>query len=937
MRIKKLDIYGYGKWIDTSFEISEAIHIFYGANEAGKSTLMSFIHSILFGFPTRNSTLLRYEPRESSRYGGRIIVEDKRFGEAIIERVNKGKVTGDVKVTLEDGTTGTDELLDSILHGLDRNMFQNIFSFSLTDIENVHQLNKNQLSRYLLNVGAHGSDRYLRIADDFNKEADTLYKPSGRVPALNKQIANLEDKEAKLVKLEEKNEQYLNWVEQLHTTKAEIEKLEKRQTRDKKRLEDLKEFKKKWRTLEEIKRLEKQIQETKLPPLKEDGRYLLEEYNHEIAEVSTQISRTQRELEQLKSSVENIDLIEKIEDNKDKISHLENELPEIVERLNAYENIEEKRAVNQRELTALEMDLEMGDLPDYPTVVSEAERQKSYTWYEEYKKTADQKQNLAAEEIQLKNEINLKNQQLDQLETVMWDDNRMSQVEYDLQKQDTLKGQAGRKFGNTLWLMGTGLIGIVLMASTFMIEMENPWIFGLIGLITLLLSGLAIWRDQSKGNQQSGASSTLMKEEYAKQQTFKENWRTTLLEIDQIQATYQNMSQRLEQLAAKEQAILLNWEKLLSEHKLPTTFALEDAAQIFTHLDRLHEVLADDEELSKQQAELRNYLNEKIHLMSEVMDLQDQQTTSEQIRQFRNYLMRIKAERRAAEDTVERLNKYKRQLKEQNSRLEHTKEKSAHLLEAVGVETEEEYLKLYDKSDKLKAAKSRVAFLKENIPDYDANKSLPTLEEFNEQLDKQIAQTSETDAKHKEALIELANIQLNIENIEEDGTYTEKLQAFENEKAVAQHLTDEWISNKLAAGIIKETLNRITEDRFREIILDAQDYFTLLTDGEYEQIIFKDDVLFVQHHQGNVVDVQELSRGTAEPLYVAIRLAYIKNTQDMMELPIIMDDPFVNFDPQRVDNMYRLLQKLSGHLQIIYFSFDPRALEYFDGNQVKRL
>ena len=84
MRIKQLEIYGSGKWSDTTFDLTEDLHLFYGFNEAGKSTLMSFLHSILFGFPTRNSTLLRYEPRESSRYGGKIIMTDSRFGEVII-------------------------------------------------------------------------------------------------------------------------------------------------------------------------------------------------------------------------------------------------------------------------------------------------------------------------------------------------------------------------------------------------------------------------------------------------------------------------------------------------------------------------------------------------------------------------------------------------------------------------------------------------------------------------------------------------------------------------------------------------------------------------------------------------------------------------------------------------------------------------------------
>ena len=212
MRIKQLEIYGYGKWVDQSFDLANNVQLFYGANEAGKSTLMSFIHSILFGFPTRNSTLLRYEPHESSKYGGKIIAEDKRFGEIVSER-SHGKATGNVTVTLEDGTTGTDELLEQVLAGMTRETFQNIFSFSLTDIENVHQLNKNQLSRYLLNIGAHGTDYYLDLVDEFQKEADKLYRPTGRVLPLNQQLAALENQEKRLGELEARNENYLDLIE----------------------------------------------------------------------------------------------------------------------------------------------------------------------------------------------------------------------------------------------------------------------------------------------------------------------------------------------------------------------------------------------------------------------------------------------------------------------------------------------------------------------------------------------------------------------------------------------------------------------------------------------------------------------------------------------------------------------------------------------------
>lgn len=53
MKIIALNIYGYGKITETEIDANQQFIQFFGENEAGKSTMQSFIHSILFGFPTR--------------------------------------------------------------------------------------------------------------------------------------------------------------------------------------------------------------------------------------------------------------------------------------------------------------------------------------------------------------------------------------------------------------------------------------------------------------------------------------------------------------------------------------------------------------------------------------------------------------------------------------------------------------------------------------------------------------------------------------------------------------------------------------------------------------------------------------------------------------------------------------------------------------------
>ena len=132
-------------------------------------------------------------------------------------------------------------------------------------------------------------------------------------------------------------------------------------------------------------------------------------------------------------------------------------------------------------------------------------------------------------------------------------------------------------------------------------------------------------------------------------------------------------------------------------------------------------------------------------------------------------------------------------------------------------------------------------------------------------------------------------------------------------------------------------MNQVTEDRFKEIITEINIYFSYLTDYNYTNIVFKDEELFVRDKEGRVIEVRTLSRGTAEPLYVAIRLAYIIKMQDVIKLPIIMDDPFVNFDQERKSKVNQLINHLSDKIQIIYFSFDLNLEKEFKQKNIIHL
>lgn len=74
--IKKLHIISFGQFSDTSIEFSKNINLIYGKNESGKSTIVSFIEALLYGFDDGkkirhfNQKHEIYRPISSYKYSG---------------------------------------------------------------------------------------------------------------------------------------------------------------------------------------------------------------------------------------------------------------------------------------------------------------------------------------------------------------------------------------------------------------------------------------------------------------------------------------------------------------------------------------------------------------------------------------------------------------------------------------------------------------------------------------------------------------------------------------------------------------------------------------------------------------------------------------------------------------------------------------------------
>ncbi len=136
----------------------------------------------------------------------------------------------------------------------------------------------------------------------------------------------------------------------------------------------------------------------------------------------------------------------------------------------------------------------------------------------------------------------------------------------------------------------------------------------------------------------------------------------------------------------------------------------------------------------------------------------------------------------------------------------------------------------------------------------------------------------------------------------------------------------ELLKQKLITKIIERTKSNFNKNQ--PDVKNAGKYLSLLTNEKYSEINL--DLEEIQNAGGTKIKKwMELSRGTKEQLYLSLRLGYAVNySKDRItmhpngkpDLPVIIDDAFVNFDKIRTINALKCLMEFSKTNQVILFT-----------------
>lgn len=138
--------------------------------------------------------------------------------------------------------------------------------------------------------------------------------------------------------------------------------------------------------------------------------------------------------------------------------------------------------------------------------------------------------------------------------------------------------------------------------------------------------------------------------------------------------------------------------------------------------------------------------------------------------------------------------------------------------------------------------------------------------------------------------------------------------------------TAEFMKVHLAQELLKREIERNRQETHGPLLKRAQGLFEILTLGAYERLHPSEtsggkEVMVARRPSGRQVGVGEMSSGTRDQLYLALRIATVEQMIKTVEpMPFIADDLFVNFDDERTRAALKVLAELSKSTQVIVFS-----------------
>lgn len=1042
LRIDSLRIEGFGHFSRFTRELGPGLHLLYGPNEAGKSTLLAFLRSVLFGFEERGQPE-RYEPEGGGAFGGELRLTTAE-GPLCVRRVGGRKSKGELVLLGPDGVQQPESRLRDALAHVPRELFFEVFAFRLDELSSFQRLTEQRgVSEALFAAGMQGARRLPEALERLRKDAEGLYKPGGQKPELNRVLKELEEVQARLRLEGDRPARYFEKKERLAALAEEQRGLEAEVRAAGHELERLSRLE---AALGDVAALaEARAELATLPELDtfpEGGEARLEDALRRRREYRGEGTRLAERLSTVVAELERLSAPSPVREREEALRLALAAYSERAEAMRALPSRRAALAAKRRQVEGaleelglavdgpglLALDLSAGARAGLEALASRLEAVDA-AWREaggtlgraraERERLDGMVARLDAELAGLPNvrpaQVRQQQAALARVRGLRSDVERLGEQREELRRQwEGVRGGGEPPLAQAVlpgwWVAVAGVVAGVLAAVAWW--QAGPVVAAVCLAGGLLLTGflegarrrveaahragLDAHAARQRGRQQEeerlraslaalaareqvlhrellaasaeaglGPVTTwadLAAREAALAEALEGAGRREVLqrereklhaEREEAAGEEQRAGAAVREAEAKHEALGAELQEHLSARRLPPGLPAAAALTLWRDAaalrQRLQDVAADEAALAVDEKACAQ-VTSRLWAEASAAGLSSGtvEAVAARVASALETLRQQESRRLALEASHQELLAEKARL----DGLIHEEELSLTLLlDDGGGGDEESFRRRAAQARRYAELTARARELSQRIEARtglteaqarDALREAGGEEGLRAALESRRARHTEAQERQKAALTEQGAIRHQLEAWENDGLLAQLRIQEESLRAKAAELATRYAADRLALALLGRARRRFEEEQQPRVVQLASEHFAELTGGRYRRVFIpaaKERELRVGDGQRDWSAAQ-LSRGTREQLYLAFRLAVVRDFAETRgALPLITDDVLVNFDPVRARGAIHLLARLSEQQQVIAFTCHPWLREAFqaEGARVQEL
>ena len=982
-------------------DLTPGLNLIYGPNEAGKSTILRFIRSVLYGFDNRY-------PRD---WGGRIVIRGPSGTEITLERKG-GRKEGYVSLYDEDGRPLRVELLNDITRGVGKVLFSNCFAFGLGELETVKSLRTKDVEEAIFAATSGISPGTItRMRRYLDKVEGELFKPQGKLPPINKLLSQLKSIERAISEKEKEIEGINTSQNRISVLEDEANLLGDEIEAHRKRLEHLiliEELFKKWLEYLSLKR---ELEGLPGIPLHVESGIgeRLSMITELIEKGETELERALTEYDSLKGRLEQTRPLQEVLEAKDAIRALSVDLQGVASALDALTEKEKRVEFLRERLETTLAQLGPGIDPDTLDELDTSMlfRQKVWDRYkilsdlqEREKAIQNESTRLSQEKEAIQSKIRILQRDIEVRRELVEGAKKIKDEALHLKRRKNEIEEEERRLDSGLRsakrysyaLLGMGillLLGLFGVWTRGDFPLSTPIIVTLLGALILdallyikkqrnikgikykieslkedqntifrqtdaLLSHLnqGLTRLDPKGATREEISLedplqdalvevyVILEKERQNLSQMEERLKEMQRQISQLEEELRGLDERLIELrkkTSKEEDIL---RALLVEIGLKDIPRETVFNQYMDVLERAKEIGRECESLKGECASLRDTVDLFLERAKGLFDAlgkgcpESPKEVVREVMRLKELLLKEEGKKRLIEEIEEALKVKEKEISIIREKIKGHRETISKILDQVGAKDQEDFFKKLSMIQEIKEKETRLKALEIELnqigQDFHKTFSGRDRDSLRYEIQRLRDEIEGLRLRRDELLKEIGSFNERMKRLVSTDELRELRTRREQIVGTLRELTRRWAIVKTAKVILEQAKRSYEEKSQPEVLRTGSKFFSIFTHGRYSKVYFDIERhgIRVQNSFGGWKEVAELSRGTREQLFLALRFGYILSLAN--GLPVIMDDILVNFDSARMKSAVQAILELSSQRQVLFLTCHPEVTTLFE-------